>query len=49
MINPGYLKKSDKKGHPPSFAVLELKAERVSCRIINLLSGVVLDNWQGKP
>lgn len=39
-VNPGHLKSEDKKGHKPSFAVLDLKAEGVTVRLVDLLSGV---------
>lgn len=37
-VNPGHLKASDKKGHPPSYAVLDFKPEEVEVRIIDLKS-----------
>lgn len=46
-VNPGHLKESDKKGYPPSFAVLELSVGSVSCRIIGLRGGASIQEWQG--
>mgnify|MGYP005842391791 CR=1 FL=1 len=47
-VNPGHLKDSDSKGFPPSFAVLELKTDGVTCRIVNLRTAEVVENWQGE-
>jgi len=38
-INPGHLKNEDKKGHKPSFAVLELKPEGVTAQLVDFFSG----------
>jgi len=35
-INPGHLKKEDKKGYPPSFALLEITNGEIKPKIINL-------------
>jgi putative phosphoesterase len=35
-FNPGHLKPEDKKGHPPSFGVLEFTPERVEAKILGL-------------
>ena len=35
-LNPGHLKKEDKKGHPPSFGVIEFGKEKVEAKIIDL-------------
>lgn len=35
-INPGHLKKEDKKGYPPSFALLEIKNGEIKPKIIRL-------------
>lgn len=35
-INPGHLKKEDKKGHRPSFALLEITNGEIKPKIINL-------------
>ena len=35
-INPGHLKDSDKKGFPPSFAVLDVVREEIQVKIIGL-------------
>ncbi|MGB9791543.1 MAG: cyclophilin-like fold protein, partial [Thermacetogeniaceae bacterium] len=35
-VNPGHLKAEDKKGHPPSYAVLEVQPGEVIARIIGL-------------
>jgi len=45
-INPGHLKSQDKKGHAPSFAVLEFGPEVVVARLVDLQSGVVIETRQ---
>jgi len=47
-VNPGHLKESDKKGHSPSFAVLDLVPEGVRCRVVDLYSGAVFQSWEGR-
>jgi len=47
-INPGHLKDHDKKGHAPTFAVLDLDPETVTVRLVDLQSGVVFQEWQGR-
>ncbi len=36
FINPGHLKKEDKKGYPPSFAVIEFEKEKLTVKLIGL-------------
>lgn len=38
-INPGHLKTWDKKGYPPSYALVELEESQVKVRIIDLIKG----------
>jgi len=47
-VNPGHLKDRDKKGHGPSFAVLDLDPEEVRVRLVDLKSGVVFEEWRGR-
>ena len=35
-FNPGHLKPEDKKGHPPTFGILELTSDLVDARIFDL-------------
>ncbi|RLG60979.1 YfcE family phosphodiesterase [Candidatus Geothermarchaeota archaeon] len=39
FINPGHLKKEDKKGYPPTFALIDFSPEKLSIRIIRLDTG----------
>ncbi|RDV81148.1 metallophosphoesterase family protein [Ammonifex thiophilus] len=39
-VNPGHLKSRDKKGHSPSYAVVELEEKAVRVWLVDLLSGV---------
>jgi hypothetical protein len=48
-VNPGHLKERDKKGYGPSFGVLDLKEEAVTARLVDLKSGTVFRNWEGRP
>ncbi len=41
-INPGHLKKQDKKGYPATYAVLDVSKEKVHVRILELATGNVL-------
>lgn len=45
FVNPGHLKREDKKGMPPTYAVVEIDGEKVSARII-ALNGEVLKEAQ---
>lgn len=38
-VNPGHLKDEDKKGYPPSYALLEIEGEEVKARIVDLFGG----------
>ncbi len=38
-INPGHLKTEDKKGYPPSFALIDFDENQVKARIIDLAKG----------
>jgi len=42
-INPGHLKDDDKRGFPPSFAVLDIAKEEIKVKIIGLKDKKVLD------
>jgi predicted phosphodiesterase len=39
-VNPGHLQEEDKRGFPPSFAVVDFDKGKVTARIVDL--------WQGK-
>ncbi|MDI6806210.1 MAG: YfcE family phosphodiesterase [Candidatus Aenigmarchaeota archaeon] len=41
-INPGHLKKEDKKGHPASYGLLDFEREKINARIVDLLNHNVL-------
>ena len=41
IINPGHLKKSDKKGYPPTYAIIEIN-DVVKVQIRNLFTGETL-------
>ena len=43
-LNPGHLKDNDKKGHDPTYAVVELSSEGGSIYLVNLKSQVVVDS-----
>jgi len=36
FVNPGHLKKEDKKGYPPSFAVIDFEEETLKVKIVSL-------------
>ncbi|MDI6811122.1 MAG: YfcE family phosphodiesterase [archaeon] len=39
FVNPGHLKKRDKRGYPPTYAVLEFSEEKLMAKIIKLEDG----------
>jgi predicted phosphodiesterase len=38
FINPGHLKRHDKKNHPPSFALVDLRGDGGTVQIIDVVS-----------
>ena len=36
FINPGHLKPDDKRGHQPSFAILEVKDKKISVELLEI-------------
>lgn len=38
VINPGHLKTKDKKGHSPSYAVLDIRPDKIEASIVDLYS-----------
>lgn len=38
-VNPGHLKDDDKKGYPPTYALLEVSGNAVRVRVIDLFAG----------
>ena len=44
FVNPGHLRKEDKKGYPPTFAVLELKEREVIVKILKINFEKFLEN-----
>lgn len=44
-INPGHGKTDDKKGYPPSFALLELKGNRAYVKTINMLTYELMGSY----
>lgn len=38
ILNPGHLKTSDKKGYPPTYAIVDIDKEKVSIRILELFT-----------
>lgn len=38
-VNPGHLKDDDKKGYPPTYALLEISGAEIRVRIIELFAG----------
>ncbi len=48
-VNPGYLQKEDKRGSPPSFAVVDFDIGKVTGRIVDLQQGKDLMNYQFSP
>jgi putative phosphoesterase len=47
-LNPGHLREDDKKGHPPTFGILEIIDEEVSARILDLASQEVIASTEFK-
>lgn len=43
-VNPGHLKDADKKGHAPSFAVLDIGKEGTRVLLVDLKTGDVFDS-----
>ena len=43
LINPGHLKVSDKKGRPPSFALLDIEGRRAKVEILGMNGEVLLE------
>lgn len=43
LVNPGHLKDGDKRGYPPSYAILDVSGDRIDARIVELGSGAVLE------
>ncbi|MDD2555688.1 MAG: YfcE family phosphodiesterase [Syntrophaceticus sp.] len=43
-VNPGHLKDSDKRGHPPSFAILDIDKDNVRVLLIDLKSGDIFES-----
>lgn len=41
-VNPGHLKADDKKGYPPTYALLEIVGTEVRVRILDLFAGTEL-------
>ena len=41
-VNPGHLKADDKKGYPPTYALLEVVGSEIRVRILNLFNGTEL-------
>jgi len=41
-VNPGHLKDDDKKGYPPTYAILELVGTEARVRIVDLFAGTEL-------
>ncbi|MEW6684590.1 MAG: YfcE family phosphodiesterase [Candidatus Edwardsbacteria bacterium] len=41
-VNPGHLKKEDKKGFPPSYAILECNRKRTEVKIIDFLQKKII-------
>ncbi len=39
IVNPGHLKTSDKKGYPPTYAILDIDQDKVRVAIRELLTG----------
>jgi len=47
-VNPGHLKKEDKKGFPASFAVINIEKESVKVKIVDLIRNAVLSTYEFK-
>ena len=43
FVNPGHLKKEDKKGFPPTFAILDIEDRKVTVRILDLKNKTKLE------
>jgi predicted phosphodiesterase len=41
-VNPGHLKDGDKRGFPPTYAVLEVEEARITARILEAGSGATV-------
>ncbi len=39
IINPGHLKTTDKKGYPPTFALIDIDKDKVCVKILELFTG----------
>jgi putative phosphoesterase len=48
LVNPGHLKKEDKKGYPPSFGVIDFKKDSVDIKIIDLIKGEPIFTYSKK-
>jgi len=48
-VNPGHLQKEDKRGFPPSFAVVDFDKGKVTARIVDLRQGKDLAKCQFSP
>ncbi|MFQ6067292.1 MAG: metallophosphoesterase family protein [bacterium] len=48
-VNPGHLQEEDKRGFPPSFAVVDFEVGKVTGRIIDLRQGRDLAKYQFSP
>ncbi|NPA70137.1 MAG: YfcE family phosphodiesterase [Crenarchaeota archaeon] len=46
ILNPGHLKKSDKKGYPPTYAIVEIEGELVRIDLYKLTDGTRLASLQ---
>jgi putative phosphoesterase len=44
-INPGHLKAGDKRGWPPTLAILDIEGDRLSVRIEELRGGRLVARW----
>mgnify|MGYP000232785559 CR=1 FL=1 len=42
FVNPGHLKKSDKKGYPPTYAMITVESGRIEAEVRELYSGKIL-------
>lgn len=47
-VNPGHLKDTDKKGHPPSFAVLDIDQDAVRVLLVDLKTGDIFNSCDKK-
>ena len=46
IINPGHLKTTDKKGYPPTYAVIDIDQDKVKIIIKGLFTGEVIANLE---